>query len=153
VPIPPDITSAPQGFFIRAPGALGSPSAVLADNIDPHTRDFASLFLGANVIDAQVQLAMTVIRASGASVNDDGIAPSPRKMTNSYQAELTTDARTALGRLVRQGDITIVGVLFDLDDETNQTTQMRVRYRNLRAADAVVREAAVPVPGQAEAVI
>ena len=138
-----------MGFFIAAPSSVGPPPAILADNIDPETRDFASLAIGADVIDAQVQLAITTQRASGAAVIEDGIALSPRKMTASFQNEMEADARTALKRMTRNGDIRLVNVVFDSSDEANQTAQMRIRYENLRAADGKIRTSKpLPVPGK-----
>lgn len=138
----------PLGFFIQAPGMLTPPSPVLADNINPSTRDFASLFVGADVIDAQVQLALSTIKGSGISVTEDGISNLPSKMTTSYKRELAASARFALRRLIRAGDIQLRDVLFDIDDESTQTTQMRVVYRNLRSVDAVDTSVSLPVPGR-----
>lgn len=137
------------GFFIRAPSALAPPPPLLADNIDPETRDFADLFTGADPIDAAVQLALTTVRGSGASVEGDGIKLSPDKMTASLENQLESDARLALRRLTRAGDIRIVAVTFDINDESNQTVQLRVAYKNLRAVDSVTRTSAVPLPGKA----
>ena len=141
-------TVSPIGFFIRAPGALGAPSPLLADNINPETRDFASLFTGLDPIDAQVQLAVTTVRASGSAVEEDGIANLPDKMTNSVEDEITSAVKVALGRLIRNGDIEFLGMTFDLVDEGNQTVLPRARYRNLRAVDQATRFAALPVPGK-----
>lgn len=138
----------PIGFFIRAPAALGPPSPVLADNIDPETRDHADLFVGADVIDAQVLVALTTIRGSGPSVEEVGIEPSPTKMTASLENEITSDVRNALAALVKNGDIRIVAITFDFVDETNQAAQARVEYRNLRALDTGTRTAQTPVLGK-----
>ena len=54
----------PLGFFV-APSALGPPSPLLADNVDPVTRDFRDLFEGADPIDDSVQVAMTSSTISG----------------------------------------------------------------------------------------
>lgn len=141
----------PLGFFIAAPSALGPPDPVLADNIDPETRDFADLFVGADVIDAQVQLALTVIRNSGPSVEEVGIDPTPDKMTESLEAEIASDVRIALSTLVKNGDIRIVRISFDINDQSTQTAQVRVEYRNLRALDRQTRTALLPVLGKQSA--
>ena len=138
----------PIGFFIRAPAALGPPNPVLADNIDPETRDFADLFVGADPIDAQVQHALTVIRDSGPPVEDFCIDPTPTKMSGSLEDEIESDVRAALATLVQNGDIQIVAITFDLVDETNQSAQVRTTYRNLRALDTQTREAKLPVLGK-----
>ena len=146
-------TSSAIGFFIRAPGALGDPSPLLADNIDPETRDFASLTVGLDPIDAQVQLALGTVRASGSAVEEDGIENLPDKMTDATQNEITSAVQTALNRLIRNGDIAFLGVTFDLHDESVQTSLPRVRYKNLRAVDQRTREAVLQLPGKAPGVI
>ena len=102
--VPQPTTVNPLGFFVRAPGALGIPSPLVPDNIDPATRDFPSLFIGLDVIDAQVILALSTVRASGAAVQEDGIDDLPPKMEASLQNDLEGAVRTALGRLIRNGD-------------------------------------------------
>lgn len=143
-----ETTTGALGFFIKAPGELGPPSPLTADNIDPTTRDFASLTEGADVIDAQVQLAMTTVRNSGPSVENDGIRITSTKMDAGLQRRMESDVRLALRRLVRQRDIRITSVVFDEVDEANQFAQIRVRYQNLRAISQRSRTAHVPVPGQ-----
>ena len=143
-----ETTLGPLGFFIKAPGELGPPDPILADNIDPTTRDFADLFEGADPIDAQVQVAITTIRNSGPSVEDDGIEITPRKMGQGFQRELEADVRTALRRLTDQNDIRIEEIGFDAVDEANQFAQIRVRYTNLRAISQRSRTVHVPIPGQ-----
>lgn len=142
--MPPD---PPPGFFLRAPVSEGTPSPLLADNIDPATRDFADLFVGVDPIDAQVQLAVTTIRGSGAAVLEDGITITPTKMGDSYRAQLLADARAALARLVRNGDVRLLGVELLLDDQGNQTSLLGVQYVNLRAVDGSTRRVVAPTPG------
>ena len=139
-----------MGFFVRAPVALGNPSPILADNIDPETRDFASLAKGADPIDAQVQLAVTTQRSSGAAVIEDGVAVTPTKMDRSVENQIAADYRQALQRLVRRGDIRITQISFDRNEPENQTVQVRIAYVNLRAADGQVRTFDVPknLPGR-----
>lgn len=140
-------TTSPIGFFVAAPGELGPPSPMLADNIDPNTKDYASLFVGMNSIESQVIMAMTTIKGSGASVQSIGTDPPPRKMGTGYTNTMIADARAALSRLVTNRDIRLIKVDFDIDDPTNQSAQLRVVWRNLRSIDAVDRTTVVPVPG------
>lgn len=139
--IPP--TGSPIGFFIGSPGALGDPSPLLADNIDPDTNDFASLFTGMDVIDAQVLVAVTIVRGSGSSVTEDGIKITSRKITESVKNEITADVRTSLKRLINNGDIEFVKIDFGENDEnidkSNQVINSRIEYVNLRAMDNKVR--------------
>lgn len=136
-------TGSPAGFFIASPGALTSPSSLLADNIDPDTNDFASLFTGMDVIDAQVLVAVTIVRGSGPAVIEDGIKFTSRKMTESIKTEVEADVRTALQKLINNGDIEFTEIDFGDDDEnidpSNQVVNTRVEYVNLRARDSTVR--------------
>jgi hypothetical protein len=136
------------GFFIQSPGALPNPSPLLADNIDPETNDFASLFTGMNVIDAQVIVAVTFIRGTGAAITEDGIKFTSRKMTTSINKEIEADVRIALGRLIKNGDIRLESVSYGDNDEGidhgNQTANVLISYVNLRALDNKVRIVEVP---------
>lgn len=141
-------TGSEIGFFIQSPGALGSPSPLLADNIDPETNDFASLFTGMNVIDSQVIVAVTYVRGTGAAITEDGIKFTSRKIDASTKREVTADVKTALGRLIRNGDVKFNGVDFGEDDEgidpSNQTVNILIKYVNLRALDNKIRVLSVP---------
>lgn len=141
-------TGSEIGFFIRSPGSLGDPSPTLADNIDPEKNDFASLFTGMNVIDAQVVVAVTYVRGSGSAIMEDGIKFTSRKITSSIKREVSANVLTALGRLIANGDILFRGVEFGTDDEgidpSNQTVNVLINYVNLRALDQQVRTVSVP---------
>lgn len=138
----------PLGFFV-APSALGPPSPLLADNIDPKTRDFRDLFEGSDPIDDSVQVAVMTTRGSGGSVLTTGIKLGRRKMTTDLQATLDGDARQALRLLTTNRDIDIKSITFGTDagngvptgtvDEANQSAQLNIDYRNLRAFDLKVR--------------
>lgn len=138
------------GFF-QPPGTKGPPSPLLADNVDPATKDFRDLFVGADPIDDQVQVTVMTTRGSGGSVLDTGLRISSRKMTTDLQATLEGDMRQALSQMVRNRDIAFKGITFGEDptqtnkptgevDEANATAQMNVGYRNLRAFDPTVRK-------------
>ena len=139
----------PLGFFI-APSALGPASPLLADNIDPATRDFRDLFVGADPIDDSVQVAVMTTRGSGGSVLQIGLRLTPRKMTPSLQGTLDGDMRLALRTLTTNRDIRIESITFGTDDgtghatgevdEANQSAQTNVNFRNLRSFDRRVRQ-------------
>lgn len=139
----------PLGFFV-APSALGPASPLLADNVDPVTRDFADLFVGADPIDDSVQVAIMTTRGSGGSVLATGIKLNRRKMVPDLQASLEGDVRQALKLLITNRDIDIKNITFGTDsgngvptgtvDEANQSAQINVDYRNLRAFDLKVRQ-------------
>lgn len=138
----------PNAFY-APPGQLGDPSPLLADNIDPVTKDFRSLFVGADPIDDQVQIAVTTNLGSGAAVQDTGIRLTRRKMTNDIARSLEADARQALRRLIVNRDISFQRVSIGVDDgsgqptgevdEANQTVQLNVEFKNLRALDPTTR--------------
>ena len=137
----------PLGFFV-APSALGPPSPLLADNVDPVTRDFRDLFEGADPIDDSVQVAVMTTLGSGGSVLQTGIRLNRRKLTTDIQNSLSGDMRAALKTLVTNRDIDIKSITFGVDsagrptgtvDESTQSAQLNIEYRNLRAFDLKVR--------------
>ncbi len=142
-------TLSPLGFFI-APSAVGPPSPLLADQVDPKTRDFADLFVGADPIDDSVQVAVMTTLGSGGSVLQTGIRLDDNKMTTNIQDSLEGSMRAALKTLIVNRDIDIKRITFGTDptqtgrptgtvDEANQTAQLNVEFRNLRAFDLKVR--------------
>lgn len=147
-------TLSPLGFFV-APSALGPPSPLLADNIDPATKDLRDLFEGADPIDDQVQVTVMTTRGSGGSVLATGLRLNRRKMTDDLQDSLEGDVRLALKPLIVNRDINFKRISFGTDptqtgkptgevDEANQTAQLNIEYRNLRAFDPKVRKLQLP---------
>ena len=151
----------PLGFFV-APSALGPPSPLLADNVDPKTKDFASLFVGADPVDDAVQVALMTNRGSGGSVLQTGIKLGRRKMTADLRVVLEGDVRQALKVLTDNKDIDFKRISFGQDDgtgqptgdvdEANQTAQINIEYRNLRAFDLKVRQRPLITPPQIQVV-
>lgn len=139
----------PLGFFI-APSALGPPSPLLADKVDPVTRDFADLFEGADPIDDAVQVAVMTTLGSGGSVLQTGIRIDRRKMLPDLEDSLEGNVRQALKLLVSNRDINFKRITFGgpdrngqptgTVDESSQSAQINVEYRNLRAFDLKVRQ-------------
>lgn len=137
------------GFSAIAPKRLGVPSPLLADNIDPQTHDFRSLATTIDPIDAQVILALKLVRGSGPSVTEDGSRlRDVRKMTDSAQNEIRAFVREALGRLIANRDIRFEGVEFAPWDPSSQSTNTVVRWVNLRAQDKLIREATLSIPSE-----
>ena len=121
---------------------------MLADNVDPATRDFRDLFEGADPIDDSVQVAVMTTLGSGGSVLQTGIRLNRRKLTTDIQNSLSGDMRAALKTLVTNRDIDIKSITFGVDsagrptgtvDESTQSAQLNIEYRNLRAFDFKVR--------------
>lgn len=138
-----------QPFTFLPPSKVGPPSPLLADNIDPQTRDYADIFTGMDITDAAVVVAVTTTRGSGAAVRNDGLRVSIKKMTSDAPRILESNLRQSLVRLTRARDITILGVSIGEPDaygkpsgsfnESTQSGQINLRYRNLRAFDARVK--------------
>lgn len=146
-------------FFFAPPSQSGPPSPLLADNIDPRTRDFADLFTGADPVDAQLQVAVSTTLGSGPCVADTGIRITRNKMTDDFPTTITNDVRQALARQVKARDIQIVGITIGEPDgltgkatgvvnEAAQSVQVNVQYRNLRALDPRVRSQPIAVKQQ-----
>ncbi len=137
-------TSSPVGYGVTSPGQLAPPSPLLADNIDPQTHDYVSLFRSIDPIDAQVIIALKIVKGSGAAVEDDGSRfRDIRKITQSVKTEIKSEVRRALARLIANRDIKYKGVAFDVFDPSNRTIQARVQWVNLRAFDGAVKSASI----------
>lgn len=136
----------PLGFFVSA-SDLGPPNPLLADSIDLQTRDFASLTVGEDPVDASVKVALGTVRGSGAAVVSVGMPTPPPKMDAAHLAVVQSNVRTALRDLINRKDIALVSIAAEAD-EANQTTGVFVKYRNLRALDSKVRTLPLPYPQQ-----
>lgn len=145
----PHVGASPLSFFVASPGALGPPSSLLADNIDPTTHDFTSLTIGIDPIDSQVLTALVTLRNSGAAVIDVGLRIDETKMVGEIAVIINSVVKQALSTLVARRDIQFRGVDFGTLNEGidpgNQTVNFAVRWVNLRALDKVVRQANIPL--------
>ena len=140
--------SQPVGYGVTVPSRLGAPSPLLAENIDPVTHDFVNLSSGVDPVDAQVIIALKMVRGSGASVVEDGQRFSTiRKITDTVQTQIDSLVREALKRLITQQDIEYVGITFEDLDPGSQTINATVRWINLRALDESERRAPLTVKG------
>jgi hypothetical protein len=131
--IPPAGLS-PAGFFVPLTFAAPSePPGILADAVDPETREYLSIVRGIDPIDEQVLIALTLKRGSGAAVTDEGQDfASIRKMDESTATLIDTETRRALSRLVTQADIRIRKIT-PLADANDDWAEVVVEYENLRA--------------------
>lgn len=147
-----------QPFVFLPPSKVGPASPLLADNIDPRTRDYADLFTGMDPIDAAVVVAVSTTRGSGAAVRNDGVRISVTKMTDDAPRALEADLRQALSRLVRARDIQVLRVQVGEPDaygkpsgsfnEGTQSGQLNLAYRNLRAFDANTKSVPLALKGR-----
>jgi hypothetical protein len=129
-------TQTALGYGVTAPSLLGPPSPLLADKIDPVTHDFEDLFEGRDPVDAQVLLALSIVRSSGpAVVNVGNRYHEIRKILPSIKNELESKTREALKLLIKKRDIRYLGLEFPVLDPGNQTVEILVKWVNLRAFD------------------
>ncbi len=113
---------------------LGPPVAMLAEPYDHKSpRDLKSVFEPADVIDQQVQLALSVVLGSGVSVADVGHRFGDiKKLDDGAATRIADEARVALARLVAAGDIIIDALTVDTSIYPD-SAELSVEYRNLRA--------------------
>jgi hypothetical protein len=137
--IPPSGVS-PAGFFVQATFVdPGLPPGILADAIDPTTGEYLSIRQGMHPIDAQVLLAMSVERKSGASVMDDGQDfKTVRKVDEQAQSLIEAKTRLILKRLIDNNDIAIIALTAVAAADT-QSGYTAFQYRNLRQRRSPVR--------------
>lgn len=146
--IPPFGVS-PFGLFDSTPATIDRtpPPGILADSIDYGNRDpskdpsaatfeFTSIFRGMHPVDEQVCVALSRIRNSGAAVQNDGADfLAIGKLGTGAKSLLESEARTALRRLVLNGDVEIISVVATIIDDS---AWVEASYRNLRAPNRKV---------------
>jgi hypothetical protein len=117
VPVTPTERIPPPGIAAEAYAIDGS-------------RDVESLSTSQDPVDAQVQLAMVALRGSGAAIAELGQRFGDlRKLGDDFEALAESEARAALQRLVKNGDITIDSVVVTKGADWGEVT---VNYFNLR---------------------
>lgn len=133
---------------LAAPQTVGplAPAPVIAAELrDPITLDVASVLLGADVIDDQVQIATRARRNSGAALGTTGQRFADiLKLTTNVKRLLEAEARTALATLVGRGDITILSIDVVTDD-AGQWAEVKIAYNNNRAVGRKDRQYTVPL--------
>jgi hypothetical protein len=138
-------TQTPIGYGVAPPSLLGPPSPLLADKINPITHDYESLSEGRDPIEAQVLIALSIVRGSGAAVLNIGHRLHEiRKILPSLQHDIESKVREALKLLIKNRDIRYRGIELSINDEGNQTVEAVVKWVNLRAFDGVVRNTPIP---------
>ena len=130
----------PAGFFVAQTFAdPGLPPGILADPIDPLTHEYRSIRMGMDPIDAQVLVALKVVRGSGASVQDDGQDFGEIENVDDQTSSLIeAKTRLCLRRLVDNLDIEIVALTPGTEPE-NAAGSVVLQYKNLRRQRAKVR--------------
>ncbi len=126
-------------------GVLKQPPVIMADGVNEGTKDFASMVYGADPIDEQVWLALNVLRGSGAAVMAVGQRfQDIRKMTDNVATLVEQEARTALARLIQNGDITIEQISVVADSAGNWA-ECQVNYINQRLPKPTKRTVKAPL--------
>lgn len=131
--IPPAGLS-PAGLFVAQTFVDPTkPPGILADAIDPTTGEYLSISKGMDPIDAQMILALSVKRASGASVSEDGQTFFEiKKIDESTPSLIEARTRNSTKRLTERGDVAFAA-LAPFADSASQSGSVAIQYRNLRA--------------------
>ena len=133
-----------------AHASLDGAPVLAAENISIKTKDLVSLTVGADPIDQQVQAALSVLRASGAAVVQDGQRfLDVRKLDSNAPTLLEQEARTALGRLIRNGDITVEAINV-VQDSAGQWGEVIIDYFNNRLPNSKKQRIRVPIRAEAK---
>ena len=122
------------GGVLPSAGVQAAPPVILADYIDTETRDFASMLSTLDPIDAQVVIAITTKRGSGAAVMDVGTKLHEiRKIKESVRTDIIAEIKTALSKLITNKDITLKPIEFTEILPGKQQISFMVSWVNLRA--------------------
>ncbi len=124
-------------------GTLPSPIAILADAIDPMTRDWNDLFESRHPVDALVGEAFGIERDSGASVQGFGHRLRQiRYVDESTERELRDAGREALRDAERERLVEFVELTAAADADIGD---LLLRYRNLVEDATTKKESPVRV--------
>lgn len=134
-----DLVVLPAGLHmlgLEEPAAippLGPPPPLIAEKYsDSRPRDVLSILNPEDTVDAQVQLAFSVVRESGEAVETVGQRFADiRKNDESAPTQIANEARRVLDKLVRQGDVSIAKIL--VEEAGIDGRLLTVDYVNLRA--------------------
>ncbi|MFA5053364.1 MAG: hypothetical protein WC565_04860 [Parcubacteria group bacterium] len=109
---------------------LPPPPVIRADKLDYQNQAFTSVFSDRDPTDAAVIEALWRVRGSGAAVRNTGAQfLNVRKLDDKAKILLENEARLALSRLVRRGDITITKIKVETG---NDWAEVSVFYVNNR---------------------
>jgi hypothetical protein len=111
---------------------LPPPPVIRADKMTYQTQSIASVFSDIDPTDAAVIEALWRIRGSGAAVRNTGARfIDVRKLDDKAKILLENEARIALTRLTRRGDITITKIVVDIGSDW---AEVAVHYMNNRTS-------------------
>jgi plasmid stability protein len=136
--IPPAGTTPLSAYTPPRPGALLPPPAILADRVDPITRDISSLLEGEDPTDAALQWAFTIRQGSGAALGDLGHRlHTIRKATDGSSVQAADEARRVLRRFVQRGDVRDVDVAAGVVGSSTATSAVVIALTNTRTGRAL----------------
>jgi len=111
---------------------LPPPPVIRADKLDYQSQSFTSVFSDRDPTDAAVIESLWRVRGSGAAVRNTGARfLDVRKLDDKAKILLANEARVALTRLTRRGDITIEKITVETGDDW---AEVSVFYWNNRTA-------------------
>lgn len=121
-----------MGAYTGAPlGPYPKPPVIRADRIDPQTQEFTSLFVDRDPTDAAVVEALWRVKGSGAAVADVGTRYLDiEKIDDQHKRTVESETETALHRLVKRGDISIIRIEVKIGPDWSE---VEVTYLNNRA--------------------
>jgi hypothetical protein len=128
-PVPPAGTSA-VGFFILTEHTVpGAPVGILADAVDPGTREYLSIERGFDPTDAAVLAALSTERGSGSAVMNCGQKyRQASHITPQLQSFFQQETEFALQHLIDSRQIRLDEVLLETE---GTAAELHVHYFNL----------------------
>lgn len=121
-----------MGFTDLSPfKPLPPPPVIRADKLEYRGQRFASMVKDRDPVDAAVVEALWRVRGSGAAVQFTGARfLDIEKLDDRAQVVIANEARTALRRIIRRGDITIRNITVEVGSDW---AEVAVFYFNNRA--------------------
>jgi len=132
--IPPSGITPAASFELAGFAAQLPAPAILADEIDPETGDFASLTRSRAIADGMVLYLTKVERGSGAGVLNRGHRLREVRHVDEQAPELIeSHVREALSPAVESGTIRFESIGYEVDDRDGTQTNGEVRFKDLLA--------------------
>jgi hypothetical protein len=115
-------------------GALLLPPILLAERIDPNTRELVSVNLGEDPIDAALQWQFTVRQGSGSAIGTNGHRMHTiTKATPQAPVQLADEGRRVAQKFVQRGQLQVTEVVAEVVGGSTATGAVQIRGRNLLA--------------------
>lgn len=127
-----------------APSTRGAPPPILADRIDPKTRDVMSLLEGDDPTDAALQWQATVRQGSGAALGDNGNRlHTITKGTEDAPTRIADEGRRIAAKFVQRGDVRDVVAEGDVIGGSTATAALQLTYTNTHTTTKSVARSGV----------